>query len=60
MLKFYSIACDEAEALKNCYTGKYTNQPFWPQHNTLVPILARVKELNPELPNLRIYVVKVG
>ncbi|AST15384.1 hypothetical protein SEA_SAMISTI12_194 [Streptomyces phage Samisti12] len=55
----YAIACDQAEAIKNCYTGKYTNQPFWPEHKTLVPYLEKAKEENPGLP-LKIFVIKVS
>lgn len=58
-LKVYAIACDQAEAIKNCFTGKYTNQPFWPEHKTLIPYLERAKEENPGLP-LKIFVIKVG
>lgn len=59
MIKFYAIACDQAEAIKNCASGKYTNQPYWPEHKTLVPYLKRAQEKNPEL-QLRIFVIKVG
>lgn len=58
-MKMYAIACDQAEAIKNCATGKYTNQPFWPDHKTLVPILEYVQAQNPELP-LKIFVIKVS
>ncbi|QPL13797.1 hypothetical protein SEA_MINDFLAYER_194 [Streptomyces phage MindFlayer] len=58
-LKMYAIACDQAEAVKNCFTGKYTNQPFWPEHKTLVPYLERAREENPGLP-LKIFVIKVS
>lgn len=58
-LKMYAIACDQAEAIKNCYTGKYTNQPFWPEHKTLVPYLKKAMEDNPGLP-LQIFVIKVS
>jgi hypothetical protein len=58
-LKFYSIASDQAEAIKNCYTGKYTNQPFWPEHKTLVPYLKKAQEENPGVV-LKIYVIKVS
>ncbi|AXH66666.1 hypothetical protein SEA_SPILLED_207 [Streptomyces phage Spilled] len=58
-LKMYAIACDQAEAIKNCFTGKYTNQPFWPEHRTLVPYLERAREENPGLP-LKIFVIKVS
>lgn len=57
MIKFYAIAADQAEAIKNCCTGKYTNQPFWPQHSTLLPYL---KEAQKENPVLKIFVIKVG
>ena len=56
-MKFYAIAYDEAEAIKNCYTGKYTNQPFWPQYKTLLPYLQEARKEN---PSLRIFVIKVG
>ncbi|QIN94132.1 hypothetical protein PP459_gp101 [Streptomyces phage Wakanda] len=58
-MKFYAIASDQAEAIKNCHTGKYTNQPFWPDHKTLVPYLERAREENPGV-SLRIWVIKVG
>jgi hypothetical protein len=58
-LKMYAIACDQAEAIKNCWTGKYTNQPFWPEHKTLVPYLQKAQEDNPGLP-LKIFVIKVS
>lgn len=58
-LKMYAIACDQAEAIKNCYTGKYTNQPFWPEHKTLVSYLEKAREDNPGLP-LKIFVIKVS
>ena len=58
-LKMYAIACDQAEAIKNCFTGKYTNQPFWPEHRTLVPYLERARKENPGLP-LKIFVIKVS
>jgi len=57
-LKMYAIACDQAEAIKNCYTGKYTNQPFWPEHKTLVPYLERARQ-ETGLP-LKIFVIKVS
>jgi hypothetical protein len=60
MRKFYAIASSEAEAVLNCATGKYTSQPFWPERDTLVPIFERVRNENPELVGLKIYVVKVG
>lgn len=59
MQKFYAIASDEAEAVKNCASGKYTNQPFWPMRNTLVPHLEKAREENPGVL-LKIFVVKVG
>jgi len=59
MIKFYAIACDEAEAIKNCASGKYTDQPYWPQRDTLVPYLERARLDNPDLP-LKIFVIKVG
>lgn len=59
MQKFYVIASDEAEAIKNCASGRYTNQPFWPEHRTLVPYLEKAREENPDVP-LKIFVVKVG
>lgn len=59
MQKFYAIASDEAEAIKNCATGRYTNQPFWPEHKTLLPYLDKARTDNPEI-NLKIFVIKVG
>jgi hypothetical protein len=59
MQKFYAIASDEAEAIKNCANGKYTNQPFWPEHKTLVPYLERARQENPGV-FLKIFTVKVG
>jgi hypothetical protein len=59
MIKFYAIACDQAEAVKNCASGKYTNQPYWPEHKTLLPFLKKAQEENPEL-ELKIFVIKVG
>lgn len=59
MIKFYAIACDQAEAVKNCASGKYTNQPYWPEHKTLLPLLKKAQEENPEL-ELKIFVIKVG
>jgi hypothetical protein len=58
-LKMYAIACDQAEAIKNCWSGKYTNQPFWPEHKTLIPYLERAREENPDL-SLKIFVIKVS
>jgi hypothetical protein len=59
MIKFYAVACDQAEAIKNCASGKYTNQPYWPNRQTLVPYLKKAQEENPELL-LKIFVIKVG
>ncbi len=60
-LKMYAIACDQTEAVKNCFTGKYTNQPFWPQYKSLVPYLEQAKEDNPDLKHmLKIFVIKVS
>lgn len=60
-LKMYAIACDQAEAVKNCFNGKYTNQPFWADRKTLVPILERAKLDNPDLAHtLRIFCIKVS
>lgn len=59
MQKFYAIASDEAEAIKNCATGRYTNQPFWPEHKTLLPYLEKARIDNPNV-NLKIFVIKVG
>ena len=60
-LKMYSIACDQAEAVKNCYTGKYTNQPFWADRKTLLPLLERAKQENPDLAHtLKIFCIKVS
>jgi hypothetical protein len=60
-IKMYAIASDQAEALKNCYTGKYTNQPFWGQYKTLLPYLERAKQENPDLAHtLKIFCIKVS
>jgi hypothetical protein len=59
MRKFYAIGYDEASALKACVNGWYTNQPFWPEYDTLLPYLEQAKKIVPEIP-LRIYTIKVG
>lgn len=60
-LKMYAIACDQAEAIKNCFTGKYTNQPFWADHKTIIPYLERAKQENPDLAHtLKIFCIKVS
>ncbi len=60
-LKMYAIACDQAEAVKNCFNGKYTNQLFWADRKTLVLILERAKLDNPDLAHtLRIFCIKVS